>query len=70
MLARCAQERLPGKRRDGSAERQPRPAAQTPPCRDQGGVARVHGRVYFLAFPKIVCKDVGGRSPTSLQVPP
>lgn len=54
----------------GERERQPRPAAPAPPRTDQGGVARVLGRVYFLAFSEDVCKDVGGRSLTSLQVPP
>lgn len=71
MLARCARELLPGMRTaEKNASRSARPTAQAPPRTDQGGVARVHSRVYFPAFPEDVCKDVGGRSLTSLQVPP
>lgn len=71
MLARCARELLPGMRTaEKNASGSARPTAQAPPRTDQGGVAHVHRRVYFLAFSEHVCKDVGGRSLTSLQVPP
>lgn len=70
MLARCAREQLPGMRRARSASSARAPQAPPRPRTDQAGAARVHGRVYFLAFPKVpLCKDVGGRSQTSLQVP-
>lgn len=40
------------------------------PRTDQAGAASGYTAVYFLAFLKVVCKDVGGRSLTCSQVPP
>lgn len=43
--------------------RRPRPCPRAGPApSDQTGVAPCEA-VYFLAFPKVVCKDVGGPSP-------
>lgn len=65
MLARCARERLQECRGPGA------PAGPAPcPRTDQAGAVRAYTAVYFLEFPRVVCKHAGDRSQTFLRVPP
>lgn len=52
-----------------SANLAPPPPRRPRPRKDQAGAVCVHSKVYFLGFPKIVCKDVGGRRLIPLQAP-